>query len=212
MDQQKTQTDAAPHRDAVQIGLLAFGIIGSLLFNIIYFSFGAIAPNYDMLRQSISELQLLGHGWIQSANFIVFGLSVCALGLALRKEMVEGFGIVSIPLLHFFTAFGMIVAGIVVYGPVHLYALLFAIATAVITFLLLARRLADLPGWERWPTYTMLTVVSMLFMLGMSFYAKGRNGPYAGVFERFIVGLRLAWVIIFGLKLLWGGKLVRLKE
>ncbi|MGZ3836592.1 MAG: hypothetical protein ACXVB0_23965 [Mucilaginibacter sp.] len=58
----------------------------------------------------------------------------------------------------------------------------------------------------------MLTVVSMLFMLGMSFYAKGRNGPYAGVFERFIVGLRLAWVIIFGLKLLWGGKLVRLKE
>jgi hypothetical membrane protein len=209
MDQPDTTANESVPRTFWHTTLLCCGIIGSLLFNVIYFSFGAITPYYDMMRQPIGDLQLIRHGWIQSANCIVVGLFICAFAVGLRKELASGFGSISIPLLHILTAFGLILTGIFIHPPVHALVSIFTLASLVISFLLFARRFAGDARWKGWATYSIVTIVLMLVLLFAFLNAQSRNGPYAGVFERLIVVVRLVWSILFILKLLSGRRLAR---
>jgi hypothetical membrane protein len=207
MYQHETVADMAAPKTAMHTWLLCCGLIGSILFNITYFTFGAIAPGYDMMRQPIGDLELINHGWIQSVNFIVFGLSICAFAVGLRRELAGGFGAALIPLLQVFTALGVILAGIFIHEPIHTIACIIAFVCILISFLLLARRFIGDPLWKGWTTYTILTVVLMILLFVMFCYAKSRDGAYAGIFERLVVVTRLVWSIIFIIRLLDGRRL-----
>jgi hypothetical membrane protein len=187
--------------------LLCCSLIGSILFNITYFAFGAIAPGYDMMRQPIGDLELIDHGWIQSVNFIVFGLSICAFAAGLRKELVRGFGTTLIPCFQVFTALGVILTGIFIHEPIHTTTSIIAFVSMLISLLLLVRRFAGDPRWKGWATYTILTFVLMMLLLALFGYAKSRDKAYAGVIERLIVVTRLVWSIIFITRLLDGRRL-----
>jgi hypothetical membrane protein len=207
MYQHETVADVAAPKTTMHTYLLCCGLIGSILFNITYFTFGAIAPGYDMMRQPIGDLELINHGWIQSVNFIVFGLAICAFAAGLRKELAGGFGATLIPLFQVFIALGVILAGIFIHEPIHTTASIIAFVSMLISFLLLARRFAGDPRWKGWTTYTILTVVLMILLFVIFCYAKSRDGAYAGIFERLVVVTRLVWSIIFIIRLLDGRKL-----
>ncbi len=49
---------------------LTFGLVGAVLFTIVYLIEGAMRPGYDAWRYPISALSLGPGGWIQQANFI----------------------------------------------------------------------------------------------------------------------------------------------
>src|SRR5260370_26868348 len=102
MDQPDIKVDEVIPRTFWHTAVLLCGIIGPVLFVIVYFTFGDIAPDYDMLRQPIGGLELIDYGWIQSLNFIVFGLSIAAFGIGLRIELRSGFGVNALPLFHLF--------------------------------------------------------------------------------------------------------------
>ncbi|MDB5022582.1 MAG: hypothetical protein JWP78_337 [Mucilaginibacter sp.] len=207
MDQADTTANDSVPRTFWHTTLLCCGIAGSLLFNIIYFSFGAISADYDMMRQPIGDLELIRHGWIQSANCIVAGLLICAFAVGLHKEMVRGFGSISIPLVHVLTAFGLILTGTFIHPPVHTLVSIITLALLMISFLLFARRFAGDTRWKGWTSYSLFTIVLMLLLLFVFLNAQSSNGPYAGVFERLIVVARLVWSILFILKLLGGRRL-----
>ncbi|HZX57981.1 MAG TPA: DUF998 domain-containing protein, partial [Mucilaginibacter sp.] len=118
INQQGNPADIVPRMPA-HIWLMCLGASGSILFNIVYFAFGAVTPNYDELRQPIGNLELASHGWIQSANFIALGIFVALFAIGLRKELAGGFGATMLPLLHFLTAFGLILMGVFIHEPAH---------------------------------------------------------------------------------------------
>jgi hypothetical protein len=83
------------HQSKAQTALLAAGF-GGVLFALTFIVLGALAPNYDALRETISALEFTALGFAQRINFFVFGLMLLAFALALRRELGAGRGAVLI--------------------------------------------------------------------------------------------------------------------
>ena len=58
------------------------GVVGALLFTAVYLLEGPTRPGYDAWVQPISALSLGRGGWVQQANFALYGvlLVLSALG------------------------------------------------------------------------------------------------------------------------------------
>ncbi|HEY4197137.1 MAG TPA: DUF998 domain-containing protein [Mucilaginibacter sp.] len=187
--------------------LLFCGILGPLIFLIVYFTFGQVSPDFDMLRQPIGRLELMKYGWIQSVNFIVFGLFIIAFAFGLRIELKAGFAVNLLPLSQIFIALGMILLGLFIHEPDHTYASMISSAALIISLLLFARRFAVDIRWRGWATSTALCAISITTLIACFWYAGKLDSPYAGVFEHLVVVVHFTWLIAFDLTLLWGRRL-----
>ncbi|HEY8870655.1 MAG TPA: DUF998 domain-containing protein, partial [Candidatus Limnocylindrales bacterium] len=56
---------------ALTRGLLASGVIGPVLFFVMFLIEGAIRPDYDPMRVFVSQLSLGDQGWLQIATFVI---------------------------------------------------------------------------------------------------------------------------------------------
>lgn len=160
-----------------------------------------------MIHESISRLQLQPYGWIQSLNYIISGLLTCTFAIALRKELVSGFGSDLIPFLHLLTGIGAIVLGVWLDHQAQVYTGWITFLSLIIGLLLFTRRFSSDPQWHGWTTYTILTVLLMIALCGLFAYAATHKGSLAGVFERLIVVTRLVWLFFFTSRLLGGRSL-----
>src|SRR3569623_1658019 len=188
-------------RTNLQTALLCSGVIGAVLFTTVYFCFGVISPNYYMIHEPINHLQMQPYGWIQSLNYIVSGLLICAFAVALRKELVSGFGSTLIPFFHFLTGIGSIIMGLSLNPQVQLYtggAIFLSLITAI---LLITSRFSADRQWRGWTTYTILTVLFMIALCAIFVYSANHKGSLTGVFERLIVVTRLVWLFFFTARL-----------
>jgi hypothetical protein len=196
-----------PPRTSLQTALLCSGVAGAILFSTVYFCFGVISPNYYMIHESISRLQLQPYGWVQSLNYIVSGLLICAFAVALRKELAGGFGSTLIPFFHLLTGLGSIILGVCLDHQVQLYTGAIIFLSLITGLLLFTGRFSANPEWHGWTTYTILSVLLMI-ALGILFtYFATHKGSLAGVFERLIVITRLVWIYFFTSRLLGGHSL-----
>ena len=182
--------------------LLSCGIIGSLLFNAVYLIAGAVRPGYDPWRQPMSALSLGDGGWVQMANFIIFGLLIICFAIGLRVSLASGVAATWGPILQVMVALGLILAGIFSQDPapgyppgvallatptthavIHLFATFLALGTRVIWCFVIARRFAIEPRWRGWATYSVVTGIMMVVFLATFGMEMANNGP-AGLFEK----------------------------
>lgn len=56
--------------------MIWLGIIGPLLFFLVFTLDGAFTPGYSPTRDAVSYLALGKHGWIQTLNFAILGIVV----------------------------------------------------------------------------------------------------------------------------------------
>lgn len=194
-------------RTNLQTALLWSGVAGGVLFSAVYFCFSVISPNYFMIHESISRLQLQPYGWIQSLNYIISGLFICAFAVALRTELAGGFGSTLIPFFHLLTGIGSIILGVCLNHPVQLYTGGVIFLSLIIGLLLFTRRFSANPQWRGWTTYTILTVLLMVLLCVLFMYSVAHKGKLTGVFERLIVITRLVWIFFFTSRLLGGRSL-----
>ena len=194
-------------RTNLQTALLCSGIIGAVLFTTVYFCFGVISPNYEIMRESISRLQVQPYGWIQSVNFILSGVLILAFAIALRNELAGGFGSVLIPLLQALTGLGSIALGLLHDAELQVYTGWIIFLSLVVSFLLLSRRFMANPQWRGWAAYTILCILLMVALCAVLNYSIAHNSNYSGVFERLIVVTRLVWLFFFTARLLGGRSL-----
>ncbi|MBS1525167.1 MAG: DUF998 domain-containing protein [Bacteroidetes bacterium] len=198
---------AHTHRPLWHNFLLCCGIIGSVLFSIAVFGYGAISSDYDMMRQPIGELELLGHGWVQSVNFVVFGLFVFAFAFGLYKELQGGLGAVLLPVLQALFALGLVFSGIFIHEPFHTPSGLLAIIPLVISFFVFAARFAGDPRWPGWAAYSVTSALVIAILFALFYYANAHHGRYAGVLERGVVFTRSLWLLLFTIRLMTGSSL-----
>ncbi|MBS1503582.1 MAG: DUF998 domain-containing protein [Bacteroidetes bacterium] len=174
------------------------------MFSVVAFGYGAVSPDYDMMRQPIGELELLRHGWVQSVNFVVFGLFIFAFAFGLYRELKNGYGALVLPILQGLVALGLVLSGIFIHEPFHTPASMLAFISLVISFFVFAVRFAGDPRWQGWASYSIASALVSMVLIAVFGYVKAHNGAYAGVFERAAIFTRSLWLLIFTVRLMSG--------
>jgi hypothetical membrane protein len=196
--------------------LLACGIIGPVLFVVVFLIEGAVRPDYDPLRHQVSLLSLGSRGSIQIASFLASGALIVAFAFGLRRVLAPGRAALGGPLGIAFAGIGLIVAGLFSVQPsfgyppgapvgiadpnagsyVHLAgALMFFIGLIVAALLFAVRyRAAARTGWA-WYSAVSGVLVLLFFMAS----AGGPGGQpfvpaYAGLLQRISLVVGLGWV------------------
>lgn len=194
-------------RSIAQTLLLSCGILASVLFTATYLIEGALHPGYDLMRQTISSLELVSNGWTQQVNFIVFALLISCFAVGIRKELSGGFGATVFPILQGLVALGLVISGIFVYDPLHTVGDYIAFLSVVIGFFVIARRFAQEPDWGMgWAVYSITSAILAMGFLAAFGTALGHGGD-AGLFERLAGLVRSVWSLFFVGRLLTGARL-----
>lgn len=195
--------------------LLLLSLFGSLLFTITYLIEGITRPGYDALREPVSALSLGSGGWVQQANFIIFGLIGLCTVPATRSVLRGGLGVTWYPIFRAISGLSFIMLGIFSQDPAYGYppgAVVLTIPTtsgmihiifSFVSFLasatgcfIIARRFAREPRWRGWATYTVLTGVLMIVFVAVYGTLNAQHSPIAGVFERLSGGIDSLWGVI----------------
>ena len=203
--------------------LIVCGVIGPILFVLVLLIEGATRPGYDAWTQAGSALSLSEQGWMQITNFIVSGLLILGFAVGVRQTFQRGRGATWGPILLAVVGIGLIVAGIFVtdpaqgyppgtppgpavhttfHGAIHFFvgglAFFSGLPAACFVF---ARSFASDPQWKGWTLYSVITGTFMVAFFSAFAIASMLSGP-AGLFERISIGIGLAWIALFALRLL----------
>ena len=101
--------------------LLAGGIIGPLLFILVFLIAGAARPGYDPMRQPVSSLSIGPRGWVQMGSFILTGALIFAFAVGLRRILRGPGGSFWGPALLMLVGLGLFGAGFFVTDPMNGY-------------------------------------------------------------------------------------------
>ena len=158
--------------------LLGCGVVGPLLFIVVFLIEGATRPGYNAWQTDVSYLALSNQGWQQIANFLICGILCLAFAGGLRRVWRTGRGSIWGPLLVGLFGLGLVIAGMFVTDPgqgypigapmsgglhtwhgwVHgINGLLFFNLVLPAMCFVLARRFAADPQTSRWGKYSWIT-------------------------------------------------------
>lgn len=189
-------------RSGLQKTLLTAGFSGVVFFAV-FTILGAIAPNYTFAHDTISALELTPLGLAQRANFLVFGLLLCAFATALRRELAPGRGALLIPLFQLFSGVGVIGDAVFICNPLHLVFDLIAFNSALLFLFAFAWRFSRERRWKGWSVYSILTAILMMAFLAAFGAANHLGGP-AGLLEKLAASTRTLWSALLAARLLRG--------
>lgn len=202
-------------------GLIACGIAGPVLFNIVYLLEGAFRPGYDALRMPISALSLTSDGWMQVANFVGFGVLICGFALGLRALLAPGPARIWAPALQLLTAIGLIATGVFVqdpgqgypvgvaqpmiptlHGSIHLIATVIAFNARLLWMIVMAFRFRTDRLWRGFSPALFVAVVVLIAFLG-AFGAALSSGGLAGLFERLATVCASILSVAIATRIMW---------
>lgn len=199
--------------------LMLCGILAPVVYVSAVILGGILSPDYSHKSQAVSELIEAGapnkdllNPLFAAYNLLtgVFGLGLFmvvrtssqtegrlsgSLGaLALVFEAIVGFATIFFPQ----DPRG---AAPTLTGATHIaLAGLSSLATAV-TILLMGLWFRKVPGLHSYGTYSFITVAIIFVTGGLAAWAVPTNNPFAGVFERLVIGAFLQWLVVIGLRM-----------
>lgn len=218
--------------------LLGCGVVGPLLFIVVFLIEGATRSGYSAWQTDVSYLSLSNQGWEQIANFLVCGSLCMAFAVGLRRIWSTGKASVWGPLLIGLFGLGLVVAGVFVADPGGGYppgaplngspqtlhgwvhglngAVLFLVTLPASCFVL-ARRFAANPQTRRWGTYSWITgalilVISVLTTIALPFAELAGLPVVDGFIQRIQISIGWIWVALTALQLLRQERRARLSS
>src|SRR5260370_29467872 len=99
------------------------GVIGPLLFIVVFLIEGFSGPGYSQWRHYVSQLATGDGGWMQVVNFLVCGSLMITFAIGLRFALRGSRGSVGAPVLLGLFGTALLVAGIFVTDPALGYPL-----------------------------------------------------------------------------------------
>ena len=192
-------------RSRTQTFLLAAGF-GGVLFIVAYVILGALAPNYDPVRQTISALEFTALSVAQRINFFIFGVLLCLFAVGLRGELDHGKGAMLIPFFQLLSGLGVIGDALFIHEPLHLVCDLITFNSALLVLFLFAWRFRGDSRWTGWAAYSIITAVLMMAFLTAFGFANHAGGP-AGAMEKLATVWRSLWSALLTARLLAGARL-----
>ncbi|GAA2637818.1 DUF998 domain-containing protein [Paractinoplanes durhamensis] len=199
--------------------LLALGAAGPVLFAATFTINGAIQPGYSSGHDTISTLSLAQYGWVQIANFVLYGVLTLCFAEGLRRSAalrtsayallaLAGLGLILIgpfrtdPVLGFPPGEPTVVTAT---GDVHnTGALLVFLAFPVAAVAALRRPLA---GWALFSigcsTASLIALAAFFAAVTAAHGQDGGNSP-AGLYERLPVLFMGLWQAAYAMRALTG--------
>jgi len=193
------------------------GIVGTVVFFLLIFVIGVSRDGYSALSDEISQLGAAGAAgaWMQSVNFILFGLLVIALAWGLHRG-IEGNGSRLGPIL--IGMFGLLAtvgngvfptdqygAPETTVGNLHSLGAGLGFIALIVAMFVLPRRLrqdgewTDLVGLSRWMGLSS-TVLMLLYLFASE--TEGFLDDHVGLIQRVFAATVLAWLFLLALRLL----------
>jgi len=179
-------------------GLLWCGIAGAVSFVAVFLINDAVRPNYEPVRDFVSEAAIGQGGWVQIANFLVAGSLIAASSIALSRRVGGGVG----RLVGIFGV-GLAAAGVFVSDPApHDHATWHGIVHIVVTILVFASlslacfaaaRWLPTAGW-RWYCLVTGAAVPILFV------TAGAVSSTTGLWQRLTIVVGWSWLAVLELR------------
>ncbi len=222
-------TGRAQQPTFLRLGLWA-GIIGPLLFALVFTIAGALTPGYSAINNAVSDLEFGATGWIQRVNFLVLGLLLILFALAffqrIRPVLAAPWRQISAGLLVLSGA-GYLLASLflpaargesqrAVHAILHTVAFSLVFIPLGVACLLIGAQLVRTNGWHNWRgfgVYSLVTGLITLFApLGnlFSLVAPGPQTPISnpgaefsggGLINRVGILIAFAWLVILAARL-----------
>jgi hypothetical protein len=215
-------SDGAAHAPIPRALLLwlTVGVAGAVLFTTTYLIEGVTRPDYSAWQQAISALSLGPGGWLQQANFIVFGVCILCMAGAWRKVLRGGVGAVAYPIIRAIEGLAFILVGFfsadpapgyppgaqvtppTLHGELHNIGAYVIVSAMALGLCVMAWRFARDLHWRGWAVYSVISAILTLYFMarfGMAF-----TGGNAGLFERLATNMETIWGILL-LAYLWAG-------
>ena len=160
--------------------LLAWaGIIGPVLFTLAFMGQELLRRGeYSPVAEPVSALEAGPNGWIQQANFVVFGLLTIAFAVGLHLGVRPRFGILA-PALVGISGLGLLLAAVfplrqdaagVTYDPGgHVVAGVMFFLSSALALIVVSRRLVGDPRWRSIAGYSLGAGLAAL----IGFFAMG---------------------------------------
>ncbi len=207
------QTSPSTHKVASQgwtlnRALLTIGGAGPILFLALATLNGLITPGYDMQKQAISELALGQNGWLQTANFFMFGLTIIAFAIGLFRSLPRGSWVGATLLI--ISGLGIVASGIFPTdlkgapetdtGGLHNLLFLLVFLMLIISYVFWALSFRRLAGWR---AYTWFTAFMPVLVFGLLFVLIGFSSDigdplYAvgGLIQRLLLAVAFGWMTL----------------
>ncbi len=181
------------------------GIVAPILFTVVVAILSLMRPGYSQVSDFVSDLGVGPNAAIQNANFVVVGLLVIALALALvrslpapRSKTLDA-GVVLMTVF----GLGVLLAGVFpedyAGGGLHTGVSATAFLASILAPILVGWGLRTAhPGWHRYATYSLVSGILAFGVLIVFKIAVG--GPYQGAAQRAFLAVPWIWVGATGIQ------------
>ncbi|GCE21327.1 DUF998 domain-containing protein [Dictyobacter kobayashii] len=203
-------------------GLLWAGIIAPILFAATFMIDGFLKPGYSVDNEAISYLEVGAYGWVQQANFIIFGLLLVVFLVGYMRVMrpILGQGwLYAASVFLILSDIGWIMSGLFIpntfLGPqftwpaiMHQIAFDMVFLPLTIGWLILGIKCLFTRGWRGYGIYsliigiplcafTSIAVINLLDPAAVAGIIGNQNAPHDGIINRVMLLIApLAWYII----------------
>ena|SRR5438552_9713511 len=187
---------------------LTIGVVGTVLFPIIYLIEGVTRPGFDAWQQTISALSLGPGGWIQQLNFALCGVSVLWLAYVWRKILAGGVCATWYPIIRSIEGLGLIAIAIFTQDPLHTAFLIVIVNAMCLGLFIISRRFWRNPDFRGWTTFSVacgLWPMIVMPIYGVALNAHSVLTGYAGLFERLATNADIIWGVVLLIPL-WAGR------
>jgi hypothetical protein len=196
------------------------GMLGPLLFVIIFTVNGLLRPGYRALSTYISDLSIGPQGWIQIVNFLIFGVLLFIFALGVAAEFPTGKaskgGVILLYILaacYFLSGpfvtdpIGTSQSQATIHGTIHgIFGAIVFLLMPITIFVFLRRFRID-PNWQslRWWTLGLgiITAVGLVLFTIISKAPSFQNTftPWFGLLQRSEIIPFMVWIFVFALGL-----------
>jgi hypothetical membrane protein len=216
-------TTAAPTTNSLarMRKLLYAGLVGPLLFIVVFLIEGLTRPGYSAWRHYVSQLATGPGGWVQVVNFLVCGTFVLVYAIGLRMATRS----IAAPMLLGLFGVALLVAGLfstdpalgypvgaavtrTTHGTIHGFAGLVAFSTLPATAFVMAAWFARHEPRRRWFWYSLAVGIVMIITFIISTTVSAMDGagtlPNAptGFFQRIAIITGWTWMSMVALHLI----------
>ena len=195
--------------------LATAGIVGPILFVLVVIVQSLLHPDYSQVKLPISALAAWPGGWVQCANFFVFGLLTIAfaigLHLGVRPSRAGAIG----PALLVLSGMGLLIAGAFPWREVegdfvvrtgHLLGALLSFLGAGSGFIVVSRRMAADPRWGGVATYALASGIAIVGLFVATFaFVIPPGAPLhslGGLVQRVTLAVWFPCTLVLALRLL----------
>src|SRR3989442_7043082 len=193
-------------RPSISRTALLLGVLAPPLFVLVFLVDGLIHPAYNPVTDFVSELSRGELGWLQIANFLVFGAAILVFAAGIRWGARRRAGSVAGPVLFGVMGAGLITAGIFVTdahtssvstlsGTIHNLASLPVFVCLIIACFVFARRFR---GPLR--TYSIASGIAVLILFVATIVIGDSLGK-TGILQRATIVVGWAWITVLALAL-----------